>query len=105
MKGLGNIQGMMKKMQDVQAKMAGVQEQLKTKEVTGTAGGGMVSVKMNGAQIVTEVKISQEVTGEDREMIEDLVMAAVNDATKKVQDMVASEMQKITGGINIPGLF
>ena len=94
MKGMGN---MMKQAQKLQAKMAKMQEELANRTVEGTAGGGMVTVVANGRQQVLDP--------DDLEMLQDLVLAAVNDALSKAQAMVASEMGKLTGGMNIPGLF
>lgn len=102
-KGLGNI---MKQAQQMQAKMARVQEELEGKEVEATAGGGMVTARVNGKQQVLELKIEQAVVDpEDVEMLEDLVIAAVNEGLKKSQEMVQEEMSKVTGGMNIPGMF
>ncbi|MBD1401283.1 YbaB/EbfC family nucleoid-associated protein [Pelovirga terrestris] len=102
-KGLGNI---MKQAQQMQAKMARMQEELATKEVEATAGGGMVTARVNGKQQLLELKIEKAVVDpEDVEMLEDLVIAAVNEGMKKSQEMVQEEMSKITGGMNIPGMF
>ena len=95
----------MKQAQKIQAEMARVQEELSRKTVEASAGGGMVTVVANGKQEIISVKIEPEVvTSGDIEMIQDLVLAAVNEALKKSQEMVAEEMRKITGGLNIPGL-
>ena len=103
MKGMGN---MMKQAQKLQAKMAKMQEELANQTVEGTAGGGMVTVVANGRQQVLSITIDKEVVDpDDLEMLQDLVMAAVNDALSKAQEMVASEMGKLTGGMNIPGLI
>ncbi|RLB70893.1 MAG: YbaB/EbfC family nucleoid-associated protein [Deltaproteobacteria bacterium] len=102
-KGLGNI---MKQAQQMQAKMARVQQELETKEVEATAGGGMVTARANGKQQLLDLKIEKDVVDpEDIEMLQDLVLAAVNEAIKKSQDMVQEEMSKVTGGMNIPGMF
>ncbi|MFO7812797.1 MAG: YbaB/EbfC family nucleoid-associated protein [Pelovirga sp.] len=102
-KGLGNI---MKQAQQMQAKMAKMQEELATKEVEATAGGGMVTARVNGKQQLLELKIEKAVVDpEDIEMLEDLVLAAVNEGMKKSQEMVQEEMSKVTGGMNIPGMF
>jgi DNA-binding YbaB/EbfC family protein len=102
-KGLGNI---MKQAQQMQAKMARMQEELATREVEATAGGGMVTARVNGKQQLLELKIEKAVVDpEDVEMLEDLVIAAVNEGMKKSQEMVQEEMSKITGGMNIPGMF
>jgi hypothetical protein len=101
-KGMGN---MMKQAQKLQAKMLKLQEELAQKAVEATAGGGMVTVMANGKQQVLSIKIEPEVVDpEDIEMLQDLILAAVNDALAKSQEMVSSEMSKLTGGLNIPGL-
>ena len=102
-KGLGNI---MKQAQQMQAKMTRVQQELETREVEATAGGGMVTARANGKQQLIDLRIEQDVVDpEDVEMLQDLVLAAVNEAIKKSQEMVQEEMGKITGGMNIPGMF
>ena len=102
MKNMGSI---MKQAQKIQAEMARVQEELSRKTVEASSGGGMVTVVANGKQEIISVKIEPEVvTSGDIEMILDLVLAAVNEALKKSQEMIAEEMAKITGGLNIPGL-
>lgn len=104
---MGNMAGMMKKVQKLQAEMAKMQEELKTRTVEVSAGGGAVKVVMNGEKQIKSLKIAPTaVDPEDVEMLEDLVAAAVNEAVKKVDDMMASEMGKLTGGLNLPpGLF
>jgi nucleoid-associated protein EbfC len=102
-KGLGNI---MKQAQQMQAKMARVQQDLEKKELEATAGGGMVTARVNGKQELLELKIEKDVVDpEDVEMLQDLVLAAVNEAIKQSQKMIQDEMGKVTGGMNIPGLF
>lgn len=102
-KGLGNI---MKQAQQMQQKMARMQEELAEKTVEATAGGGMVTAVVNGRQNIVSLRIEKDVVDpEDVEMLQDLVLAAVNEAIKKSQDMMQSEMSKLTGGMNIPGLF
>ncbi|MCD6224403.1 MAG: YbaB/EbfC family nucleoid-associated protein [Deltaproteobacteria bacterium] len=102
MKGMGN---MMKQAQKLQSRIAKMQEELADKTVETTSGGGMVKVSANGKQQIIAIQIEKEVVDpDDVEMLEDLVLAAVNDALAKSQEMVASEMSKITGGLNIPGL-
>jgi DNA-binding YbaB/EbfC family protein len=104
--GFGNMNKMMKQVQKMQADMARLQEELAEREVEATSGGGVVTVKANGKQEVITIKINPEaVDPEDVEMLEDLILAAVNEALRKSQDMVAGEMGKITGGMKIPGLF
>jgi nucleoid-associated protein EbfC len=102
-KGLGNI---MKQAQLMQQKMARMQDEMGAREVEATAGGGMVTARVNGRQQLLEVKIEPAaVDPDDVEMLQDLVVAAVNEAIKKSQEMAQAEMSKITGGMNIPGLF
>ena len=94
--------------QKLQSQMAKVQEEMAAKTVEGSAGGGMVTVIANGKQEVMSIKIDPEVVDpNDIEMLQDLVVAAANDALKKAQEMVTSEMSKLTGGLNLnlPGLF
>jgi len=97
---------MLKQMQEAQAKMMKMQEELAGREVEGSAGGGMVKVKANGRHEVIEVKIDPTVVDpEDIEMLEDLVAAAVNDAQSRADEMIQQEMGKLTGGLSIPGLM
>ncbi|WP_312203368.1 YbaB/EbfC family nucleoid-associated protein [Anaerospora hongkongensis] len=104
---MGNMAGMMKKFQKLQADMSKMQEELKTRTLEATAGGGAVKVVMNGEKQIVSLKIAPTaVDPEDVEMLEDLVSAAVNEALKKVDDMMAQEMGKLTGGMNLPpGMF
>lgn len=103
MKGMGN---MMKQAQKLQSKMLRLQEEMGDKTVEATAGGGMVKVVANGRQQILSIQIEKEVVDpEDAEMLQDLVLAAVNDALVKSQEMVSGEMSKLTGGVNIPGLM
>lgn len=107
MAGLPNMSGMMKQIQKVQEKMAQVQEELEQKTVVGEAGGGMVKATVNGKQRLTALAIEPEVlTGGDQEMLEDLILAAVNKALEESQKMAQEEMARVTSGIlpNIPGL-
>lgn len=100
-----NMNNMMKQAQKLQKKMLQTQEELATKTVEASAGGGMVKVVANGAQKIESIFLEKEVVDpEDVEMLQDLVMAAVNDALNKSQEMVSAEMSKLTGGLNIPGL-
>jgi DNA-binding YbaB/EbfC family protein len=86
--------------------MAKLQEELKERTVEASAGGGVVEVTVSGKQELLAIKIKPEVVDpEDIEMLQDLVLAAVNEGLRKSQEMVADEMAKITGGLNIPGLF
>ncbi|MGM9924185.1 MAG: YbaB/EbfC family nucleoid-associated protein [Bacillus sp. (in: firmicutes)] len=106
MRGMGNMQGMMKQMQKMQKKMAQAQEELGEKRIEGTAGGGMVTVTVSGHKEVLEVKIKPEVVDpDDIEMLEDLVLAATNEALKKAEELTASTMGQFTKGLNLPGMF
>ena len=101
--GLGNI---MKQAQQMQRKMAQMQEEMENKQVEASSGGGMVTAVVNGKQQLLDLKIEPAaVDPDDIEMLQDLVTAAVNEAIKKSQEMAQEEMSKITGGMNIPGLF
>ncbi|MDP3024913.1 MAG: nucleoid-associated protein, YbaB/EbfC family [candidate division Zixibacteria bacterium RBG_16_43_9] len=101
-KGFGD---MMKQIQKMQAKMEEVQKELENKRVEGTSGGGMVKVIANGKQEILEIKIDPEVVNkEDVEMLEDLVLAAVNQAREKSVEIQNDEMAKLTGGLKIPGM-
>ena len=103
MGNMGNMAGMMKKMQKLQGEMAKMQEQLKLRTMEVSAGGGAVKVVINGDKQILSLKIDPAaVDPEDIEMLEDLVAAAINEAIKKVDDMMAQEMGKLTGGLNLP---
>lgn len=103
---LGNMANLMKQAQAMQAQMAKLQEEAATKTVIGTAGGGMVSVTANGGMEIVSVVINPEaVKSGDVDMLQDLVLAASNDALKKARQMMADQMKSVTGGMNIPGLF
>jgi DNA-binding YbaB/EbfC family protein len=102
MKGMAN---MMKQAQQLQSKMLKLQEEMAEKTVESSSGGGMVKVVANGRQQIVSIQIENEVVDpDDVEMLQDLVLAAVNDALTKAQEMVSNEMGKLTGGLNIPGL-
>lgn len=102
---LGGMGGLMKQAQKMQDRILKVQEEMAGKTIEASAGGGMVTVIANGRQEIVSIKVEKEVVDpDDVEMLEDLILAAVNDALKKAQQMMAEEMQKITGGLNIPGL-
>jgi len=97
---------MMKQAKKLQEKMAGLQKELESKMVEATAGGGMVSVVVNGKFELQSLKIDREVVSpDDVDMLQDLIVAAVNEGIRKAQEMASSEMAKLTGGMNIPGLF
>ena len=96
---------MMKQAQELQARLAKAQEKLAEATVEATAGGGAVTVTVTGQQQVKSIKIDPEaINPDDAEMLEDLVLAAVNEAIAKSQELVAESMRKATGGLNIPGL-
>jgi DNA-binding YbaB/EbfC family protein len=101
-KGFGNI---MKEAQRLQQQMMQLQEQVAQKKVEATAGGGMVTVEANGKQELVSIKIDREVVSpDDVQMLEDLVLAACNEALRKSRELVQQEMGKLTGGLKIPGL-
>ena len=101
----GNMGNMMKQMQKMQKQMEDMQKELEEKEVEASAGGGAVTATANGNKVIINIKIDESVIdSEDVDMLQDLVLAAVNEALRKAEDMVSSEMKKITGGLNIPGL-
>ncbi len=99
------MNNMMKQAQKLQKKMLKAQEELAVKTVEATAGGGMVKVVANGGQKIESIILEKEVVDpDDLEMLQDLILAAVNDALSRAQKMVSDEMGKLTGGLNIPGL-
>lgn len=101
-----NMNQMMKQVKKMQAEMAKAQKQLEQKEVVGTAGGGVVKVKMNGQKQLIAVEIAPEaVDPDDVEMLQDLVTAAFQEAMKQVDELMEKDLGKFTGGLNIPGLF
>jgi nucleoid-associated protein EbfC len=103
MKQMKNI---MKQAQQLQNKMARLQEEMAEKTIEASAGGGMVKVVANGRQEVVSIHIEKEVVDpEDVEMLQDLILAAVNEALVQSQKMVSDEMNKLTGGMSIPGLM
>ncbi len=102
MQNFGNI---IKQAQQMQKKMARLQEELAARTVEATSGGGMVTAVVNGKYELVALKMEKEVVNpEDIEMLQDLVVAAVNEGVRKAQEMAAAEMSKVTGGMNIPGL-
>ena len=102
-KGLGNI---MKQAQQMQQRIARMQQELEGREVEATAGGGMVTAVVSGKMQLLSLKIEKDVVDpEDVDMLQDLVTAAVNEALKKSQEMMQQEMSKVTGGMSMPGLF
>ena len=103
MQGLGDI---MRQAQQMQAKMAQIQEELALKLVEGSSGGGMVKVVCTGKQEIRSITIDKAVVSpDDVDMLQDLVMAAVNDALRLSREMLEQEMKALTGGISIPGMF
>lgn len=101
-----NMKNMMKQAQQLQNKMAKMQEEMALKTIEASAGGGMIKVVANGKQEVISIHIEKEVVDpEDVEMLQDLILAAVNEALMQSQKMVSDEMSKLTGGLNIPGLM
>ncbi|OLN21137.1 YbaB/EbfC family nucleoid-associated protein [Domibacillus antri] len=99
----GNMQNMMKQMQKMQKKMQEAQEELAEKKFEGTAGGGMITVSISGQKEVVDVQIKEEVVDpDDIEMLQDLVLAAVNDALKKVDEETNKTMGQFTKGMNLP---
>ena len=101
---MNNMHTMMKQAQKLQKKMLQTQQEMATKTIEASSGGGMVKVVANGAQKIESIVLEKEVMNpDDIEMLQDLVLAAVNDALAKSQEMVSSEMGKLTGGLNIPG--
>ncbi|HIP37958.1 MAG TPA: YbaB/EbfC family nucleoid-associated protein [Desulfocapsa sulfexigens] len=100
-----DMSSIMQQAQQMQQKMADIQEQLKTKTATGTAGGGMVTVTANGKNEILSIEIEKEIISvEEKEMLQDLITAATNDALRKVSEIGKAEMAKLTGGMNIPGV-
>jgi len=103
---MNNMKQLMKQAQQMQNKMARMQEEMALKTIEASAGGGMVKVVANGKQEIVSIRIEKEVVDpEDVEMLQDLILAAVNEALAQSQKMVSSEMSKLTGGLNIPGLM
>ena len=101
-----NMKNMMKQAQQLQNKMAKMQEEMAEKTIEASAGGGMIKVVANGRQEILSIHIEKEVVDpQDVEMLQDLILAAVNEALTQSQKMVSDEMSKLTGGMNIPGLM
>ena len=102
---MGNMQGMVKKMQKMQADMQKMQEEVKTREFEVTVGGGVVKLVSNGDKEIISLKIDPEaVSPDDVEMLEDLIIAAVNESRRKVDEVFETEMNKVTGGMKLPGM-
>lgn len=103
---MNNMQNMMKQVKKMQEQMLKAQEELATKTVEGTAGGGVVTVTATGQRKVTNIVIKPEaVDPDDVEMLQDLVLTAVNDALSKAEELMEKDMGKFTGGLKMPGLF
>jgi DNA-binding YbaB/EbfC family protein len=101
-----NLTGMMKQAQKLQARMVEMQAELANRTVSAQAGGGMVEAVVNGRQELVSLRIDPEVAvPDDVEMLQDLVLAAINEALNRSREMMAAEMSKLTGGMQIPGLF
>ena len=106
MANIGGMGNLVKQAQEMQARMAKIQEELGQKTVEGSAGGGMVQVTVNGQFNLVAVKFEPSVINpSEKEMLEDIVLAAVNDGLRKARDLVSTEMGKLTGGFKIPGLM
>lgn len=104
--GMGNMQGMLKKVQKMQADMMKLQEDLRSRTVETTVGGGAVSVVVSGKKELKSIKIAPSaVDPDDVEMLEDLIISAVNEGMRKVDEMTEKEMGKVTGGMKLPGMF
>ena len=102
----GNMGNIMRQAQAMQDQLARVQEQAAAKVAEGSAGGGMVTVKANGAMEMVSITINPDVlTSGERDLLQDMIVAATNDALRKAKDLMAGEMKTITGGMKIPGLF
>ena len=105
MKGIPNIGNLMKQAQQFQEKMAKLQEEMGNKTIEASAGGGMVTVVVNGQQEIVSIAIDPEaIDPDDAEMLQDLVLAAVNDGLSRAKKMMNEEMGKLTGGLNIPNI-
>ncbi len=101
----GKMNQMMKQVQQMQSKMKQIQDELGNKIVEASAGGDMITVKVTGHQEIKEIKINPEVVNKDEiDMLEDLIIAAVNEGIRKSTEMANNEMGKVTGGINLPGM-
>jgi len=106
MGGVPNMNNMMKQVQQMQKKMVEMQEELNEKELETSAGGGAVTIKINGKKEILAIDIKPEVVDpDDVEMLQDLIMAAVNEAIRSAEEMTSKEMSKVTGNVSLPGLF
>ena len=101
----GNMQGMMKKVQKMQAEMLKMQEELKTRTVETTVGGGALTIVANGKKEIESIKIKPEaIDPDDVEMLQDMIVSGVNEALRKIDEITELEMSKITGGMKLPGM-
>lgn len=106
MKGMGNMGNMMKQMQQMQRKMVKAQDELHEMTFEASVGGGMVTVTANGKKEVLDVKINEEVVDpDDVEMLQDLILTAVNDVLAQIEEKTNATMGKFTEGLNMPGMF
>lgn len=104
--GMGNMQGMMKKVQKMQADMVKMQEQLKARKFENSVGGGAVSVVVSGKKELDSIKINPEaIDVDDMEMLEDMIVSAINECMRQIDETSEKEMAKITGGMKLPGMF
>ena len=104
--GIGNMGNLLKQAQEVQSKMAEIQQELAQKTVEASSGGGMVQVTVSGQFVLSSIKIDPSVVNrEDIEMLQDLIQAAVNEGVRRAKEMASEEMSKLTGGMKIPGLM
>ena len=105
MKGIPNMGNLLKQAQQFQTKMAKLQEELEDRTMEASAGGGMVTVVVNGRQELLSIAIEPEVINpDDQEMLQDLILAAINEGMVKARNMVNEEMKKLTGGLNLPNI-
>lgn len=106
MKGMGNMGNMMKQMQQMQKKMMKAQEELLAMEFEASSGGGMVTIIADGSRNIKDIQINEEaVDPDDVEMLQDLILAAINDVMKQIEDKTEQTMGKFTKGLNVPGMF
>ena len=101
----GGMGGIYKKAQEMQKKMADVQSEIDSMEVEGSSGGGMVKAVVNGKKRILSLNIDPDILSEDKEMLEDLILVAINQAIDKIEAISKEKMGSLTGGMNIPGLF
>ena len=100
-----DLNNIMQQAQQMQAKMNEIQQQLASKTITGSAGGGMVNVTVNGRGDILSISIEEPLlNAEEKDMLQDLIVAATNDGLRKAKELGKQEMQQLTGGLNIPGL-